>query len=71
VGVGLQVARVLDQEPEFLRFAEKQGLIPGAEVVVRKREPAAEAVRVRIGRRAEVSLGLVAAAKILVEGEER
>jgi DtxR family Mn-dependent transcriptional regulator len=67
VGVAHRVTRVLDQEPEFLQFADRQGLTPGATVAVQKREAAAEAVRIRIGRGEEVSLGLSAAAKILVE----
>jgi DtxR family Mn-dependent transcriptional regulator len=67
VGVPHRVTRVLDQEPEFLQFADRQGLTPGATVAVQKREAAAEAVRIRIGRGEEVSLGLAAAAKILVE----
>ena len=67
VGVPQRIARVLDQEPEFLQFVERQGLMPGALVTVEKREPAAEAVRIFIRRGKEVSLGLAAAAKILVE----
>jgi DtxR family Mn-dependent transcriptional regulator len=62
-----QVARVLDQDAEFLQFVERNGLMPGSAVTVVKREPAAEAVRIRVGKREEVSLGMVAAAKILVE----
>ena len=65
--VAHRIARVLDQEPEFLKFADRHGLIPGATVVVEKRESAAQAVRIRIGQRDDVSLGLSAAAKILVE----
>jgi DtxR family transcriptional regulator, Mn-dependent transcriptional regulator len=66
VGEPQRIARVLDQEPEFLKFLDRQGLMPGAVVTVESREPAAEAVKIRIGRRAGVSLGLAAAAKILV-----
>jgi DtxR family transcriptional regulator, Mn-dependent transcriptional regulator len=62
-----KVARVLDQGPEFLQFVERHGLMPGAGVTVEKRESAAEAVTVRVRRKDEVSLGAVAAAKILVE----
>ena len=62
-----RVARVLDQDPEFLKFVNRQGLMPGAEVRIEQREIAADAVRIRIGRREEISLGLAAAAKILVE----
>jgi DtxR family Mn-dependent transcriptional regulator len=66
-----QVARVLDQGPEFLQFVERTGLMPGSTVIVKKREPAAEAVKIRIPRRDEVSLGVAAAAKILVEAPTR
>jgi DtxR family Mn-dependent transcriptional regulator len=61
-----RVARVLDQNPEFLKFVNRQGLKPGAVVTVEKREAAAEAVMIRIGRNEEMSLGTAAAAKILV-----
>jgi DtxR family Mn-dependent transcriptional regulator len=67
VGEPCKIARVLDQEPEFLKFVDRQGLMPGAVVTVESREAAAEAVKIRIGRRAAVSLGLSAAAKILVQ----
>ncbi|MGA2230975.1 MAG: metal-dependent transcriptional regulator [Tepidisphaeraceae bacterium] len=67
IGPPQQIARVLDQGPEFLQFIERNGLMPGANVTVTRREPAAEAVRLRVPRRDEVSLGMAAAAKILVE----
>jgi DtxR family Mn-dependent transcriptional regulator len=67
IGAPHRIARVLDQEPEFLKFVDRQGLMPGATVTVQKRDAVAEAVKIRIGRREEVSLGLAAAAKILVE----
>jgi DtxR family Mn-dependent transcriptional regulator len=67
IGSPQTVARVLDQGPEFLQFVERNGLMPGATVIVGKREPAAEAVKIRVGKNEEVSLGMVAAAKILVE----
>jgi DtxR family transcriptional regulator, Mn-dependent transcriptional regulator len=62
-----QIARVLDQDPQFLQFLDRNGLIPGATVTVAKREAEAEAVKVRIARRDEISLGVAAAAKILVQ----
>jgi DtxR family Mn-dependent transcriptional regulator len=71
VDVPQQVSRVLDQDPEFLQFVERNGLMPGSMLTVKKREPAAEAVKIRIPRRDEVSLGLAAAAKILVEAPGR
>ncbi|HEX4054934.1 MAG TPA: metal-dependent transcriptional regulator [Tepidisphaeraceae bacterium] len=67
IGSPQQVARILDQGPEFLQFVERNGLKPGTTVTVARREPAAEAVRVRVARGGEVSLGVAAAAKILVE----
>lgn len=66
-GVPQRVTRVLDQNPEFLRFAERTGLVPGAVVAVEARDAAAEAIQARVGRRKPISLGLAAAAKILVE----
>jgi len=62
-----RVTRVVDQEPEFLRFAERQGLMPGATVAVESREMVAQAVQIRVNKRESASLGLAAAAKILVE----
>lgn len=67
LGVPQRIARVIDQEPQFLQFVERQGLMPGATVIVQKRENAAEAVKIGVPRRESISLGLVAAAKILVE----
>jgi len=67
VEIPQQVARIVDQEPEFLQFVERHGLMPGSTVIVVKREPAADAVKIRIPRREELSLGMAAAEKILVE----
>ena len=67
VGKAQRIARVLDQSPEFLRFAERHGLVPGARVTVTRREPAAAATVVRVAPRRAVSLGVSAAAKILVD----
>jgi DtxR family Mn-dependent transcriptional regulator len=67
VGQPQRIARVVDQAPQFLQFIERQGLMPGAIVTVDQREPAAEAVKIRIPRRPEISLGTAAAEKIFVE----
>lgn len=67
VGSPQRIVRVLEQAPQFLQFVERQGLIPGAKVTVIDREPAAEALRIRVARRGEALLGLTAAGKILVE----
>jgi DtxR family transcriptional regulator, Mn-dependent transcriptional regulator len=71
VGKPQRIVRVLDQDPEFLQFIERQGLMPGSTITVGSREPAAEAVKIRIPRRKEASLGMAAAAKILVEMSAR
>jgi DtxR family transcriptional regulator, Mn-dependent transcriptional regulator len=67
MGVRRRIARILDQDRVFLQFIQRQGLRPGAVVTVARRDRAADAVRVRLGRGTHVSLGLSAAAKILVE----
>jgi len=67
IGIPQRVARVMDQDPVFLQFAERQGLIPDAGVTVVNREPQSEAVKVRVAPHEELSLGLATAAKILVE----
>lgn len=63
----LRVARVLDQDPQFLQFVERNRLKPGAAIVVRSRDALADAVLVRTAEDADVTLGAAAAAKILVE----
>jgi DtxR family transcriptional regulator, Mn-dependent transcriptional regulator len=67
IGKPQRIVRVLDQDAAFLQFIERQGLMPGSSVTVASREAAAEAVKIRVPRRQETSLGLMAAAKILVE----
>jgi DtxR family Mn-dependent transcriptional regulator len=62
-----KVVRVLDQGPEFLRYVQRQGLMPGATVIVQSRETAAQAVEIRVSKRLGASLGLTAAQKILVQ----
>jgi DtxR family Mn-dependent transcriptional regulator len=66
-----RIVRVLDQNPAFLQFIERQGLMPGTKVTVADREPAADAVRLRLSPRRETSLGLAAANKILVEAASK
>jgi len=68
VGLPQRIARVLNQEPDFLVFVERTGLMPGTTVTVEQREPAAETIRIRQPKRVPLSLGMGAAAKILVEG---
>jgi DtxR family Mn-dependent transcriptional regulator len=63
----MRVARVIDQDAAFLQFVDRCGLVPGVSVTVEVRDELADAVWVRVGDRRPVTLGTVAAAKILVE----
>ncbi len=66
-GVSFRIARVSDQDEDFLRFVERHGLKPGARVAVLKRDPSADAVTLRPELLPEVTLGSEAAAKLWVE----
>jgi DtxR family Mn-dependent transcriptional regulator len=62
------IARIADQDAEFLRYATERGLVPGAILVVEDVDPMGESVRVMVGERS-LTLGRTAAAKILVVWE--
>jgi DtxR family Mn-dependent transcriptional regulator len=63
----LRIARVIDQDPEFLQFVDRCGLTPGVTVRVEVRDSLADAVWIRPRDRRPITLGSAAAAKILVE----
>lgn len=63
----MRVARVLDQEPQFLQFVDRHNLKPGAEVTVKRRDDVADSVSVHSRHQPGLTLGRHAAAKILVE----
>lgn len=65
-GASYRVARVSDQEEEFLRFVERCGLKPGARITVEVRDPAADALTVRSEHGDETTIGGEAAAKLWV-----
>jgi DtxR family transcriptional regulator, Mn-dependent transcriptional regulator len=67
VDTPFRVARVIDQDPAFLQFVERCGLMPGVAVTVQVRDKLADAIWVRPGERRAQPLGTSAAAKILVE----
>ena len=46
----VRIVRILDQEPNFLRFVDQCGLTPTAIVRVQQRDPLADAVRLRIAK---------------------
>ena len=62
----LTVARVTDQDPEFLRFVERRELKPGAVVEVEERDSAADSVRLRGRDGRQITIGTRAASKVLV-----
>lgn len=66
LGRRVRVARVRDQEPQFLQLAQELGLVPGSEVVAHRRPEGTELVELAVGNR-RFSLGLAAAAKIRVD----
>ncbi len=67
LGAPVVVSRVSDQDSEFLRFAERHDLKPGAVVHVEERDANADSVRLRGPREREVTIGARAASKVLVQ----
>ncbi len=66
-GDSLVVARVMDQSAEFLRLLEREGLKLGSLVRVVELDRAADALVLELAEGHVLSMGLRAAAKILVE----
>ena len=66
-----RVARVADQDPRFLEFAGRKGLVPGADLEVIGRDAVEDLVTVRAPRRKPVTIGLAAARKVLVAQRAR
>jgi len=63
----MTIQRVTDQDPEFLRFAERRDLKPGETVEVVERDAAADSVRVRGRKERAITIGARAASKVLVQ----
>jgi DtxR family Mn-dependent transcriptional regulator len=63
----LRIVRVTEQSPEFLQFAEQNGLQPGTMLRVADRNLTAGLVTLRKTGGRSVALSMVAAGKILVE----
>jgi DtxR family Mn-dependent transcriptional regulator len=62
----LVVARVGDQNVDFLRLVEREGLKPGSRLRVIERDEAADRVQLERRDRGPLSLGFRAASKIYV-----
>lgn len=69
-GQALYVSRVLDQNPDFLRFLDQRGLVPGCSVMVKSRDTQGDAVQIEVGSDENIALGFSAASKILVQPEQ-
>lgn len=65
VGDNVQIVRVINQQPEFLRYLSEHGLEIGTRAVVDGSSIEAGIITARIGKR-QVSLGRPAAAQVLV-----
>lgn len=66
VGTRMTVARILDQDKQFLRFAESHDLKPGEVVEVEGRDDASDSVRLRGKDNRRITIGTRAASKLLV-----
>ena len=64
LNASMVVTRVIDQDPEFLRFVEQQRLMPGQPVVVEQRDSASDSVRLLVAGQ-PVTIGSRAASKVL------
>ncbi|MDP6112139.1 MAG: metal-dependent transcriptional regulator [Planctomycetota bacterium] len=67
LGEVVRIARVIDQDVEFLRFMDKHHLKPGAKVTVENKDTIADAVTLKSDGKPALTLGSKAASKILVE----
>lgn len=61
------IARVSDQDEEFLRFVERHGLKPGARIEIQSRNIQADAITVAPEDKPAITIGSEAAAKLWIE----
>jgi DtxR family Mn-dependent transcriptional regulator len=67
LGTEVFVARISDQDTDFLNYIAETGLNPGVSLQVRARNTSAESVQIKlVGSGESLTLGLGAAAKVLV-----
>ena len=64
--VPLAITRVTDQGPDFLRFVEQSGLVPGSTVVIDERDAAGDRLHLRLADGRTITIGSLAATKVLV-----
>ena len=63
----LRVARILDQNPDFLQFISDHEIMPGIELKISKKDTIAEAITLELNTGKSVILGINAASKLAVE----
>lgn len=66
-GGSFTIARVSDQDEDFLRFVERHGLKPGARIAIKSRDIQADAITVVPEDRPAITIGSEAAAKLWIE----
>ena len=66
----VQIARIEDQDPQFLRFADEKGLTPGIRLVIEARDPMADSVTIIPSDAAPMIIGTAAAKRIFVSPVE-
>ncbi|MBI2821367.1 MAG: metal-dependent transcriptional regulator [Acidobacteria bacterium] len=69
IGMPVTIVRVTDQDVAFLKFIEENRLMPGQTIQVESRDPVAESVHIRSRDARPITLGMGAAAKVLVQGK--
>lgn len=60
------IARIADQDPRFLQFVNRVGLIPGVKVSLLRNDQEADSITARVDGKPKISLGIKAAGKIMV-----
>ncbi len=65
-GQTVKIARVEDDDPQFLRFADEKGLLPGIEVVIDARDRMADSVTITPAGGRQTVVGTSAAGRIYV-----
>jgi DtxR family Mn-dependent transcriptional regulator len=63
----VRIARILDQDSRFLRYTNSNGLVPGAELTIQRRDIDGDSITVKIDGKPAISLGSAAGEKIMVD----
>jgi DtxR family transcriptional regulator, Mn-dependent transcriptional regulator len=66
-GQRVRIARIADQDSQFLRYANAHGLVPGAELSIQEHDSLGDSMVVQVDGTGPLALGSVAAGKIMVE----